>query len=200
MTSTTVPNHHADHRGFSGPFGWLAALTMGNHRDDVVRWALKVTAAQPGEQLVDIGCGNGRAARLAAEHGLTVIGVDPSDPMLSVARMTTKSSAITYNSGAAEAVPLDTDVADVAWSIAAVHHWRDLDGGLGEARRVVRSGGRFLAIELHVKPGSRAHGDHGWNPQQADVFAAACRAAGFLNSTIVTTHADGRDWLGVLAT
>ena len=39
--------------------------------------------------------------------------------------------------GVVEAIPLQDGSASIVWSIATVHHWGDIDGGLREARRVL---------------------------------------------------------------
>src|SRR3954452_16573973 len=43
-------------------------------------------APRPGERVVDVGCGTGNAALLAAERGARVTGVDPAARLLDVAR------------------------------------------------------------------------------------------------------------------
>lgn len=56
--------------------------------------------------------------------------------MLRVARALTRASrsdtaTVRYQDGTAEALPLPDGSATVAWSLATVHHWHDLDAGLG---------------------------------------------------------------------
>jgi ubiquinone/menaquinone biosynthesis C-methylase UbiE len=83
--------------------------------------------------------------------------------------------------------------------LATVHHWHDLDAGLTEIRRVLRSPGRFLALERQVEPGASGIAGHGWADDQADRFARRCRAVGF--DAVVGHHQAGRRrQLSVLAT
>jgi ubiquinone/menaquinone biosynthesis C-methylase UbiE len=180
MTSVpTVPNHHAHHRGFSGLTGALAALTMTVGRRGDARLAARLTNIGPGDFLVDVGCGPGTAARNAASDGARVVGVDPAEMMLRIGRLVTRSPLVTFVEGAAERLPVGQGEATVVWSLASVHHWLDVDAGLGEARRVLGPGGRFLAVERLVRAGATGLASHGWTPQQADVFAGLCGAAGF---------------------
>lgn len=79
----------------------------------------------------------------------------------------------------------------VAWSIASVHHWADLDAGLQEALRVLRPGGRLVAVERLTRPGATGLASHGWAPGQASAFAARCRAHGFTDAS-VNRHGSGR--------
>ena len=77
------------------------------------------------------------------------------------------------------------DSASVVWSLATVHHWRDLDAGLEEARRVLASVGaspRHRASRRNRAP--RGHASHGWTDDQARTFAERCRAAGFADVEI----------------
>ena len=100
--------------------------------------------------------------------------------------------------GTAESLPLADRVANVAWSLATVHHWRDLAVGLAEVRRVLRPGGRFLALERHTVAGATGVASHGWTDDQADAFADYCRDAGFTTVT-VQRHHTSRAVLTVLA-
>jgi ubiquinone/menaquinone biosynthesis C-methylase UbiE len=98
---------------------------------------------------------------------------------------------VRYVQGTAEALPLPGSSVSVAWSIASVHHWADLDAGLREARRVLRPGGRLLAIERLTRPGARGLASHGWTAEQASTFADCCREHGFTD-TKVEGHGTGR--------
>ena len=174
----TVPNHHAHHAPFSGPMGVVAALSMITGRDEDARQAIRLSGLAAGEVVVDIGCGPGAAVRQAVRAGARAIGIDPAPIMLRTARVLTRRG-VSYRKGAAEQLPVDDGTAQVAWSIATVHHWRDLDTGLREVRRVLAPGGRFVAIERHTRPDAHGLASHGWTDEQAEAFAQWCRAAGF---------------------
>jgi ubiquinone/menaquinone biosynthesis C-methylase UbiE len=121
------------------------------------------------------------------------VGIDPAPVMLRLARLLTRRSARTvrYAEGSAEALPLPDSSVSVAWSIAAVHHWADLDAGLREVRRVLKPGGRLVAIERLTRPGAKGLASHGWTPEQASAFADRCLAHG-LTGARVDRHGDGR--------
>ena len=151
----SVPNHHADYPGFAGPLGFVAGLSMTFGRTGDADLAERLTGTQPGDRVVDVGCGPGTAIRHAARLGATVTGVDPAPVMLRLARRLTRArDRITLRQGTAEALPLPDGSATVLWSIATVHHWSDLDRGLGEIGRVLEAGGRFVAIERRSSPGA----------------------------------------------
>jgi ubiquinone/menaquinone biosynthesis C-methylase UbiE len=189
---TCVPNHHAHYPGFTGLSGFVAAVSMTVGRQGDARLAAQLSRLEPGDTVVDVGCGPGTAVRWAAKLGASVVGVDPAPVMLRVARMLTRpSDRVRFARGTAEALPLPDASASVVWSIASVHHWADLDAGLGEARRVLRPGGRLVAIERHTRSGARGHASHGWTDDQARAFAQRGRDYGFVDAAI-DLHTNGR--------
>jgi ubiquinone/menaquinone biosynthesis C-methylase UbiE len=191
-------NHHADHPGFAGPMGLVAALTMLVANRRRAHFVAELAAVSSSDQVVDIGCGPGNSVRAAARRGAGVIGVDPATVMLAVARLVTRDrSSISWLQGTAENLPLPEQSATVVWSVATVHHWADVSAGLVEVRRVLSPGGRFLAIERRVRPGATGLASHGWTDQQAVSFAECCRAAG-LDDVRIETFNHGRRALQVV--
>lgn len=188
-----VPNHHAGYPGFAGPAGCLAAASMALGRSGNARLAVRLSQLAAGDAVADIGCGPGTAARHAARLGASVTAVDPAPVMLRAARLLTwrSTAAVRYAEGSAEALPLPAASVTVAWSIACVHHWADVDAGLREARRVLKPGGRLVAIERLTQPGATGLSSHGWTAEQASAFADRCRAHGF-TSAGPREHGGGR--------
>jgi SAM-dependent methyltransferase len=195
-----APNHHASHPGFAGPTGLLAAVSFLAGRDHAARLAIELAGLRAGDRLVDVGCGPGVAARRARALGAEAIGVDPAPVMLRVGRLRWGVRAgIDWRIGTAESLPVEDGWAQVVWSLSTVHHWADVDAGLGEARRVLAPGGRFVALERRIDS-TAAHGtaSHGWTPQQAESFAEHCRRHGFVDVT-VHTHLERTAMLSVVA-
>lgn len=186
------PNHHADYPQFSGIFGYVAGLTMIVGRGGDAKLVTKLAGVGPTDDVLDIGCGPGTAARHAAGVAGQVTGLDPSKPMLRLARaLTRRTEPILWVVGGAEEMNVPDDSQDVVWSLASVHHWPDLDGGIAEASRVLRPAGTFLALEKRAEPGATGNASHGWTDQQAETFAEMLTAAGFV-SAVVSFHEHGR--------
>jgi ubiquinone/menaquinone biosynthesis C-methylase UbiE len=182
MTDSPTPavNHHADHPGFGGVIGLVAALGMLVMGRDYARLASDLASVSEADRVVDIGCGPGGAARAAAQRGAAVVGVDPSPMMLRLAGAVTRGRPnITWSQGTAEELPLPAGAATVAWSLRTVHHWKDVTAGLAELRRVLAPAGRFLVMERRVQPGATGLASHGWTEEQVESFQAQCRATGF---------------------
>jgi len=195
-----LPNHHADYPGFAGVAGIVAALSMIFGRKGDAQLAVRLSAMEPGDTVVDIGCGPGVAVRYAARLDAMVTGVDPAPVMLRVARLLTRHSAkVRYVKGAAEAVPLPEGSASVVWSIATVHHWSDIDAGLREVRRVLLPGGRLFAMERRAQRGARGHASHGWTDEQATAFADRCREHGFIDVRLEGTTIGHRSTVSVIS-
>lgn len=197
-----VPNHHGQAEPFTGLLGYLAGATLILGRGGDARLAARLSRLSAADTVVDVGCGPGAAVRNAAKVADTVVGVDPAPEVLRIARLLTRhSDNVRYVQGTAEALPQGDASASVLWSLATVHHWADVDAGLSEARRVLRHGGRLVAIERHRGPEDvRGLASHGWTDAQAAAFADRCREHGFIDGRVERHHGRRRNTVSVTAT
>jgi ubiquinone/menaquinone biosynthesis C-methylase UbiE len=105
-------------------------------------------ALSAGERVLDVACGTGVVARLAAERlgaGGTVAALDVNPAMLAAARSTPSSGAtIQWYETAAEAMPLPDDTFDVVLCQLGLQFVTDKKAALREMRRVLAPGGRVL--------------------------------------------------------
>src|SRR4051794_39954624 len=87
--------------------------------EPAARVVVESAAPEAGERLVDVGCGTGNAALLAAERGARVTGVDPAARLLDVARERAAARGLTatFARGDAAALPLGDGEADVVLSV-----------------------------------------------------------------------------------
>ena len=97
--------------------------------------------AQPGEYILDLGCGDGQLTRRIAETGAQVLGVDASMEMVAAAR----ERALEAEHAKAEDLPFRDERFDAVFSNAALHWVRDQDAMMRQIHRVLKPGGRFVA-------------------------------------------------------
>src|SRR4051812_47621318 len=123
--------------------------------EPVARVVVERAAPAPGERVVDVGCGTGNAALLAAERGARVIGVDPAARLLEVAREQAAARELdaTFLEGEAARLPVGDGEADVVVSVFGVIFAPDARAAAAELGRVCAPGGR-LALSAWIPEGA----------------------------------------------
>lgn len=115
------------------------------------QWAPKVADAaqvQPGERVLDIGCGTGILARaISSRIGSTgrVVGVDPNPGMIAVAKQL--APAVEWQEAVAESLPFLDQSFDAVVSQFCLMFFTDRCQAVGEMLRVLVPGGR-LAVAI----------------------------------------------------
>lgn len=125
---------------------------------------LELAAPQPGESVLDVGCGTGTLAlQASAVVGQTgrVAGIDPGSRQIARARSKADrvGRAVDFRTGVIEDVPFADDSFQVVLSTMMLHHLpEDLKRrGLSEIRRVLEPRGRLVVADF-LRP---EKGDHG---------------------------------------
>ena len=102
-----------------------------------------------GKSVVDVGCGTGNAALMAAERGAVVTGVDPAARLLEVARERAAAEQVEVNfvAGDAASIPVADQSADLVLSVFGTIFAPDGEAAIAELVRVTAPGGiiRFTA-------------------------------------------------------
>ncbi len=113
-----------------------------------------------GQRVVDVGCGTGVLARAAHERvgpEGEVVGVDPNQGMLAVARSV--GSAIDWRCGRASSIPVADGWADAVVSQFALMFVDDRSAAAAEMARSLRPNGRLAVAtwaSIERNPGSSA--------------------------------------------
>jgi SAM-dependent methyltransferase len=114
-----------------------------------------------GMSVIDLGCGTGVYSNLMASRGASVLGVDPSEEYLVVARANAREGTRFENMkigqvGGLDAIP--TGSADVVFMSDALLFYylpfypgqnADIAVLLGDIRRILKPGGSFVSLEPH---------------------------------------------------
>ena len=106
-------------------------------RDDLDAY-LAIAQELRARLVLDVGCGTGSFAHLLARHGFTVVGVDPAEASLEVARAKGDYASISWIHGDAIALPpLEADLAVMTGNVAQVFlsdlDWTNTLGGIHRA-------------------------------------------------------------------
>ena len=117
---------------------------------------MAAAGVQPGQRVLDVGCGTGYFARLLAQavgpEGL-VVGIDPSPEMIAYATgKAGRAGNCQFQVGTAESLDFPAEHFDVVVSSLVLHHLpEDLRvPALREMRRVLRPGGKLLVADAQL--------------------------------------------------
>lgn len=103
----------------------------------------------PSTTLLDVGCGAGRFAALAAARGASVAGIDVTPPFVAIARRHVPDGDIRL--GDMQALPWPEESFDVVTGFNTFFYAESLGEALREAHRVARPGAR-LAMTAFGRP------------------------------------------------
>lgn len=124
------------------------ALYLGEDPEEEAAYAVLETAPL---RVLDAGCGTGAfAARLRARLGCAVVAIDQSEHMVELAR----SRGVEASVADVQSLPFGDGEFDCAVANWMLYHLPDLDLGLQQLARVLRPGGRLVAItngEQHLE-------------------------------------------------
>jgi len=132
---------------------------MQQHHLDITLKTLRLMDLQPGQRVLDLGCGSGWAARLMARavaqdseaEDANVVGLDVSDEMIRLAQESPRRlSNLRYVVGSATSIPEPDDSFDRVLSVESFYYYPDQGVALDEILRVISPGGRlFILINLY---------------------------------------------------
>lgn len=145
-------------------FGAVASRIYGffTRNSRTARSVVDHAGLEPGDRVLDVGCGAGSGVAHAAERTRvsSVAAVDPSPTFAAMVRRRVPEADVRV--AGAEDLPFDDGSFTVIWSVASMHHWDDRDRGLADLVRTLAPGGRLLIAERALKrPG------HGITEHQA---------------------------------
>jgi len=121
---------------------WNSATYAKNARfvTDLGAPLLSLLDPQPGEHILDLGCGDGVLTKRIADLGCKVVGIDSSPDFVASARK------LGLNVIEKDAANLDFGPSfDAVFSNAALHWMKDADVVIAQVARALRPQGRFVA-------------------------------------------------------
>jgi ubiquinone/menaquinone biosynthesis C-methylase UbiE len=127
----------------AGDYGTFAKYMEPGAQEILKEWQL-----QPGSSLLDVGCGAGQLAILAARVGVNVTGVDIATNSLEQARAKAKKEGfnVQFDEGDAEALPYSDASFDTVASLVGAMFAPRPERVATELMRVTRPGGRIMMV------------------------------------------------------
>jgi demethylmenaquinone methyltransferase/2-methoxy-6-polyprenyl-1,4-benzoquinol methylase len=122
-----------------------SVMTAGMHH----RWrerAAELANVRAGSTALDVATGTGDLAIALARRGAEVTGSDFAPAMLEIARR--KAPGLTFEQGDALDLAYDDGAFDAVTVGFGARNFADLDRGLAEMARVMKSGGRVVILEI----------------------------------------------------
>jgi trans-aconitate methyltransferase len=153
----------------------------------------ELLAAQAGERILDLGCGDGvLTARLQAS-GATLVGVDASPELVAAAAERGVQAQVIDG----HALPFEAEF-DAVFSNAALHWMREPDAVIEGVRRALKPGGRFVgefgghgnvaaivtALRAALYANDAGEPEFAWFFPTAEEYAQKLQAHGFMVETI----------------
>ena len=171
-------HQHAEGPDFPEEFGHVSFVTL----DQLRRMAAELRL-EPGQTLVDVGCGRGGPALwMARETGARLVGVDFSS--VAVQQATARAAELglagqaRFVVGSFADTGLEADSADGAMSEDAIQYVPDKRAALAEAARILRPGGRLVFTAFELDP-EHVVGLPALGTDPVDDYRPLLNAAGF---------------------
>jgi len=134
-----VQSQYVDELGLRARKAAYGEVTGTDARDVV----FEAVAEARARRVLEVGCGEGEfAQRLVRELGVDVIALDQSPRMVELA----VAGGVDARLGDVEDLPFADGSFDLAVAAWMLYHLPDLDRGLAELARVLKAGGRLVAV------------------------------------------------------
>lgn len=105
---------------------------------------VRIANAQPGERILDIGCGEGFLLASANRADMAAVGVEISELALRLAARHAPAAHLVCSAG--EALPFPDRSFDLVTCIGTLEHFTDPAQGAREVARILRPRGRALLV------------------------------------------------------
>ena len=130
---------------------WFATPTTQFVKKYELELLLQLLNPQPGEEILDAGCGTGIFTEDVAQMGAKVTGMDISLPMLAKGAVQLKNMNFSPICGDMCALPFCDKSFDKAFSMTAIEFIEDASGVIKELNRVVKKGGCIVVTTLNSR-------------------------------------------------
>ncbi len=150
-------SHPEDPRTFFGRHHRDYVTSERHAKGQDLAWLIDGLNPQKGQRAVDIATGGGHTALRLAEHGVIVTALDITPEMLKEVETQAAQHGLVIQTALADAecLPFEDASQDLAACRRAAHHFRRIPAFLGEARRVLKPGGRLGISDMTASLGGK---------------------------------------------
>lgn len=103
------------------------------------------------DTIVDLGCGTGKATTIWTDFANEVIGIEPSEEMLSIAKNQSTNDKVQYRVGYGNDTKLASNSIDIV-ACSQAFHWMEPESTLKEVNRILKEGGVFVIYDVIWPP------------------------------------------------
>ena len=124
---------------------------------ELIKQHLKLTQKS---KLLDVGCGTG----VSSNFNCKVIGIDPSEKLIAIAKQKRQTPKIKFQVASAEKLPFKDSEFDAVISVTAAHHFKNPKKAFEEMNRVGKKDCQFVFSLL--KKSEKLNGLEKWISEQ----------------------------------
>lgn len=142
------------------PHGWLGRLNlwrMNRSHAALTAWGLSHVDVEPGDSVLDIGCGGGMTVRALAAKAAKTTGVDFSEESVAAStranRTAIDAARVEIRQASVSELPFPDATFDVVTAVETHYYWPDLERDFREVLRVLKPGGMFAIVAEAYKGG-----------------------------------------------
>jgi ubiquinone/menaquinone biosynthesis C-methylase UbiE len=133
----------------------VSLVSLGKEQD-IRAMTIELASLQPGERVLDVGCGTGSLTLAAKKQvGITgqVVGIDASPEMIEIAQRKASQSSmnVTFQLGLIEDIPYPNQTFDLVLSSMMFHHLPEDDlkrQAIEQMYRVLKPGGYLVIVDV----------------------------------------------------
>lgn len=156
-----IDNQYRTPKGLMGTY--IGEKMVRQHKPETL-WTIELLDIQPGETILELGCGSGYAMKLILEKNMAdqVVGLDLSPAVIRSAALRNKKSLRDEKAklilGNVKSLAFDDEHFEKVFSIHTIYFWDELADTITEIFRVLKPGGECIITLCNGKNGDEWEG------------------------------------------
>ncbi len=127
---------------------------------------VRLLAPRAGQRILDVACGQGYFARMCADKGAQIVGVDQSTTLIEKAKAQAGANEL-YITGNAETLDAyKIEPCDTVFSVLALENIKNIAGVMSGIQQVMKPDGKVVFVLLHPAFRIPQHSDWGYDTKR----------------------------------